>query len=162
MADAEKSAVIITSTAGPGVACSLCRDTRLGSAYSSLLWGVSLKYLGGGHLHHVSVPSWGLSLSGPPPVAAAHLGVIGRCGCLQWGFCLASKASCVTCWVRGSPPHIRKASYSSSSSLTDWFFTSGEDAHLAAAAHLHYTGGSGCWWWDQFGQTKCGYISFLK
>lgn len=46
-ADGEESAVIITSTAGPRVTRALCRDTRLGSAYSSLLLGVSLKYLGG-------------------------------------------------------------------------------------------------------------------
>lgn len=69
-AEGEKSAVIITSTAGPRVTRSLCRDTRLGSAYSSLLLGISLKYLGGRTSSSSSsrlCVELGLSLPGTPP-----------------------------------------------------------------------------------------------
>lgn len=118
-ADGEKSAVIITSTAGPRVTRALCRDTRLGSAYSSLLLGVSLKYLGGRTSSSSSsrlCVELGLSLPGTPPRPLQPL----RC---DWtlelstvGFCLVSidpagdQSLSGPLLGEGSPPHISKAS----------------------------------------------------
>lgn len=111
MVEVGKSAVIITSTAGPQVARSLCRDTRLDWAYSSLLLGVSLKYVGA----DIFITS--LCRAKPPRTSPDHRSPSQpdwALGLSTVGFCLASiqpaaaKASYVTCWVRGLLPTSAK------------------------------------------------------